>query len=103
MEKVLTLDPQSVDALTVCAGILDTAGKKDEARSYYERALAIEPESRHLRTSYAGNLASVGQLREAIKIYETLITDFPEEQAFYQFTGIAFSYLGEFERAIISL
>jgi len=100
MEKVLALNPQNVDALTVCAGILDATKRKDEARSYYERALAIEPESRHLRMNYAGNLASSGKLRDAIKIYETLIRDFPEEQAFYQYAGIAYSYLGEFDRAI---
>ena len=100
MEKVLALHPRSVDALTVCAGILDTAGQKDEARSRYERALAIEPESRHLRTNYAGNLASVGRLREAIKVYETLMSDFPDEQSYYQFAAIASSYLGEFDRAI---
>jgi arylsulfatase A-like enzyme/tetratricopeptide (TPR) repeat protein len=100
MEKVLVLNPQNVDALTVSAGILDATGRKDEARSYFERALAVEPESRHLRMSYAGNLASGGKLREAIKVYETLIGDFPEEQAFYQYAGIAYSYLGEFDRAI---
>jgi tetratricopeptide (TPR) repeat protein len=100
MEKVLVLNPQNVDALTVCAGALEATGRKDEARVYYERALAIEPESRHLRMSYAGNLGSAGKLREAIKVYESLIVDFPEEQAFYQFAGIAYSYLGEFDRAI---
>lgn len=100
MDKVLALNPQNVDALTVGAGILDGTGRKDEARSFYERALAIEPESRHLRTSYAGSLASGGRLREAIGIYEGLITDFPDEQAFYQFAGIAHSYLGEFDRTI---
>jgi choline-sulfatase len=103
MDKVLDLNPKNVDALTVCAGILDATGRKEEARPYYERALAIEPESRHLRMSYAGNLASSGKLREAIKVYETLIGDFPEEQAFYQYTGIAWSYLGEFDRAISHL
>ena len=100
MDKVLDINPQNVDALTVYAGIVDAMGRKEEARPYYERALAIEPESRHLRMSYAGNLASSGRLREAIEVYEKLIDDFPEEQAFYQYTGIAWSYLGEFDRAI---
>ena len=50
--------------------------------------------------SYASNLASSGKLREGIEVYKTLIEDFPEEQAFYQFAGIAYSYLGEFEPAI---
>ncbi|MBN2410030.1 MAG: tetratricopeptide repeat protein, partial [Candidatus Aminicenantes bacterium] len=100
MEKVLKLNPRNVDALTVSAGILDSEGRKEEARTYYERALVIEPESRHLRMRYAGNLASGGRLREAIEIYEQLIGDFPEEQGFYQYIGIAYSYLGEDEQAI---
>jgi arylsulfatase A-like enzyme/tetratricopeptide (TPR) repeat protein len=100
MEKALAADPQSVDALTVSASILDAAGRKAEARAYYERALAIEPESRPLRMSYAGSLASSGSLKEAIAVYEGLIRDFPEEQAFYQFAGIAHSYLGEYDQAI---
>ncbi len=100
MNRVLSLNPRNVDALTVCAGILDAAGRKDEARSYFERALAVEPESRFLRMSYAGNLGSSGRLREAVAVYEKLIGDFPEEQAFYQYAGIAYSYLGEYDPAV---
>ncbi|MCJ7644572.1 MAG: sulfatase-like hydrolase/transferase [Candidatus Aminicenantes bacterium] len=103
MNKVLSLNPRNVDALTVCAGILDTEGRKNEARAYYDRALAVEPESRYLRMSYAGNLASGGRLREAIEVYKKLIDDYPEEQAFYQYIGIAHSYLGEYGRAIYFL
>ena len=100
MNKVLGLNPRNVDAMTVCAGILDAEGRREEARAYYDRALAVEPESRFLRMSYAGNLASGGRLREAIEVYNKLIDDFPEEQAFCQYTGIAYSYLGEYDQAI---
>lgn len=100
MDKVLAMDPQSVEALTVSAYTLDAAGRKDEARAYYERALAVEPESRYLRMNYAANLASGGKLREAVEVYKGLIEDFPEEQGFYQYAGIAYSYLGEFGPAI---
>jgi arylsulfatase A-like enzyme/Flp pilus assembly protein TadD len=100
MNKVLNLNPRNVDALTVCAGILDSEDRREEARIYYDRALAVEPESRHLRMSYAGNLASSGRLRKAIEIYKKLIDDFPEEQGFYQYTGIAHSYLGEYDQAV---
>ena len=44
MNKVLSLNPRNVDALTVCAGILDSEGRKEEARTYYDRALAVESE-----------------------------------------------------------
>jgi len=100
MEKVLVLYPESLDALTVSAGILDATGRKAEAREFYRRALEVEPESRHLRLSYAANLASTGSLKEAIGIYESLIADFPGEQGFYQYAGIASSYLGEYDRAV---
>jgi tetratricopeptide (TPR) repeat protein len=100
MQKALALNHLSIDALTVSAGILEANGRRDQAQELYERALAIEPESRHLRTSLAGNLASRGELRQAIGIYEGLIRDFPEEQAFYQFAGIAHSYLGEYDKAV---
>jgi tetratricopeptide (TPR) repeat protein len=103
MDKVLALDPRNVDALTVRAGILDAAGRKDEAREGYERALAVEPESRFLRMSLASNLATGGKLKEAIVVYESLIADFPTEQAFYQYAGIAHSYLGEYDQAIALL
>jgi len=100
MDKVLASNPASLDALVASAGVMDATGRKDEARGFLERALAVEPENRPLRTSYAANLASSGRLREAIAVYEGLIRDFPGEQAFYQFAGIAHSYLGEFERAV---
>ncbi|MGC9055349.1 MAG: sulfatase-like hydrolase/transferase [Candidatus Saccharicenans sp.] len=103
MTKVLEINPKNVDALTVCAGILDSRGQKEEARQYYQRALTIEPESKFLRMSYAGNLASSGQLAEAVEIYKKLIDDFPEEQAFYQYAGIAYSYLGDYSQAIFYL
>ena len=103
MNQVLQLNPRNVDALTVCAGILDTIGRKEEAQKYYEQALAIEPESKYLRMSYAGNLASNGKLREAIEIYKKLINDYPGDQSFYQFIGIAYSYLGEHDQALFYL
>ncbi len=103
MDRVLALNPRNVDALTVRAGILDAAGRKDEARGHYERALAVEPESRFLRMSYAANLGSSGRLKEALAVYEKLIEDFPGEQGFYQYAGIALSYLGEYDRAVARL
>ena len=103
MDRVLALDPRNVDALTVRAGILDATGRKEEARASYERALAIEPESRFLRMSLASNLATAGKLEEALPLYEGLIADFPSEQAFYQYAGIAYSYLGRYDQAVSRL
>ncbi|MCX8160546.1 MAG: tetratricopeptide repeat protein [Candidatus Saccharicenans sp.] len=103
MEKVLQLNPRNVDALTVSAGILDAAGRKEEAWSLYRRALEVEPESKTLRTSLAASLASAGKLAEAVEIYRKLVEDFPDDQSLYQFTGLAYSYLGDHDQAIFYL
>ncbi|HAR36979.1 MAG TPA: hypothetical protein DCR87_08825 [Acidobacteria bacterium] len=103
MGKVLELNPRNLEALTVSAGILDAAGRKEEAWTLYRRALEVEPESKSLRTSLAASLASAGKLAEAIEIYKRLIEDFPEDQSLYQFTGLAYSYLGDHEQAIFYL
>lgn len=103
MESVLQLNPRNVDALTVSAGILDAAGRKEEAWGLYRRALKVEPESKTLRVSLAASLASAGKLNEAIEIYRKLIEEFPDDQSLYQFTGLAYSYLGDHDRAIFYL
>jgi arylsulfatase A-like enzyme/Flp pilus assembly protein TadD len=103
MERVLLLNPRNVEALTVSAGILNAAGRKEEAWALYRRALEVEPESKSLRASLASSLASAGKLTEAIDIYKHLIEDFPEDQSLYQFTGLAYSYLGDHEQAIFYL
>ncbi|MGQ9801306.1 MAG: tetratricopeptide repeat protein [Candidatus Saccharicenans sp.] len=103
MEKVLELNARNLEALTVSAGILDAAGRKEEAWGLYRRALEVEPESKSLRTSLAASLASAGKFAEAIEIYKRLIEDFPEDQSLYQFTGLAYSYLGDHEQAIFYL
>jgi tetratricopeptide (TPR) repeat protein len=50
--------------------------------------------------SYAGSLASGGKLRGGVDVYKNLIEDFPDEQAFYQDAGIAYSDLGKFGPAM---
>jgi tetratricopeptide (TPR) repeat protein len=100
MAKVLAMDPNNVDALTVSGNLLDTGGRREEARAYYERALAIEPESRFLRLNYAANLAAAGRMREAVEIYKGLVEDFPEEPGFSLYAGITSSFLGEYGPAI---
>jgi tetratricopeptide (TPR) repeat protein len=103
MAEVLRINPKNVDALTVTAGVLDTLRRKDEARSFYERAIAIEPENKYLRMSYANNLASSGRLDRAIETYEELTLDYPEDQVLFQYLGIAYGFSGDYAKSIESL
>lgn len=100
MQKVLALNPEHMDALTVSAVVSDSLGNKEEGRIYYEKALAIEPENKYLRMSYALNLATGGDIPEAVRIYSSLIQDYPQEYILYQYLGIAYGVLGDYENAI---
>ncbi|MDH4198648.1 MAG: sulfatase-like hydrolase/transferase, partial [Candidatus Aminicenantes bacterium] len=102
MSEVLQVNPRSVDALTALAAIHDNLGRKDESRSYFERALAIEPENKFLRTGYAGNLASTGRLADAITVYEALVKDYPTDISLHRLLGIAYGMGGEYDKAIAS-
>jgi arylsulfatase A-like enzyme/tetratricopeptide (TPR) repeat protein len=103
MAEVLKRSPENVDALTVSAGVLDTLGKKEEARTYYERAIAVEPESKYLRVSLAFNLASSGRIGEAIEVYKTLTEEYPGDAVLHQYLGIAYGFQGDYAAAIDSL
>jgi len=103
MSQVLRINPRNVDALTVSAGIMETLGKKGEARGFYERALAVEPESKYLRMSYASNLASSGKITEAIGVYRQLAQDDPGDAVVHQDLGLAYGISGDYGKAIESL
>lgn len=103
MTKVLELNPRNVDALTVCAGVMETLKNREVARGYFEQALAIDPKSRYLRMSYAANLASSGKIGDAIKVYGQLIEDYPNDAVLYQFLGIAYGVAGDYAKSIESL
>jgi arylsulfatase A-like enzyme/Flp pilus assembly protein TadD len=103
MARVLEINSENVDALTVLAGVLDTQGKRGEARAYYERAMALEPENKYLRVSYAFNLTSSGLVDQAIEVYKKLTQDYPDDALLFQYLGIAYGITGEYSKAIESL
>jgi arylsulfatase A-like enzyme/Flp pilus assembly protein TadD len=100
MGEVLGLNPRNVDALTVSAGVLDTMGRRDEARAHYERAIGIEPESKYLRMSYAASLMSSGLIDRALVVYEGLVKDYPNDQVVCQVLGVAYGVSGDYARSV---
>jgi arylsulfatase A-like enzyme/Flp pilus assembly protein TadD len=103
MAKVLKINPRNVDALTVSAGVMETLGKREEARGFYEKALVVEPESKYLRMSLALNLASSGKINEAIDVYRQLTQDYPDDAVLYQYLGLAYGVSRDYPKAIESL
>ncbi len=103
MQKVLTINPDDVDALTACAVILGSWGQRDQSRAYLERGLAVEPENKFLRVNLAGNLAMSGRTPEAIELFKQLAEEYSGEAIFHQNLGIAQGMSGDYEGAILSL
>ena len=103
MEKVLELNPRSIDGLTAMSVLLDGTGRKDEARTFFEKALAVEPENQFLRTSYGQNLASAGRAAEAIDVFTKLTRDFPTNGQAWQLLGVTYAMARDFDKAIDSL
>lgn len=102
-QAVLVIDPEYFDGLLASGWILDVIGKKEEARSFLEKAQEVEPENRFLRKTYAMNLAVTGNLKEAIAIYEQLKQENPGDFEVLQDLGIAYGYAGDINRAIENL
>ena len=100
MSEVLKTNPGHIDALTASAMILDSQGKKEEARSFFERALAVEPENKFIRMSYAQNLATSGRLADAIAVYTKLTQDFPRDNLPFQLLGMTYALAGDFDKAV---
>lgn len=103
MRLVLATNPVHFDALTVCAVILESAGRDAEARAYMERALEVEPENKFLRVSLARSLATGGRVAEAIELFRGLVRDYPSEAGLAQNLGIALGMTGDFAGAIENL
>ncbi|MDP2915474.1 MAG: tetratricopeptide repeat protein, partial [Candidatus Aminicenantes bacterium] len=103
MAEVLTINPQSIDALTASAMILDDSGRKEEAQGYFERALAVEPENKFLRLSYGQNLAAAGRVSEALDVYTKLTQDYPQDPMPYQLLGFTHILLKDSDKAIENL
>jgi len=103
MQDVLKINPRYFDALLASAWILGIMGNKEEASSYYKSALEIEPENKFLRMNYAHNLATSGRFHQAIEVYESLKIEYPDEHRIYQYLGITYGNMGEFDKSIENL
>ncbi len=73
LQAALTLNPNYIPALLNLANLREDFGKREEARTIYERILAIEPRSREALARYANLLTPsgpddplIGRLHEAI-------------------------------------
>jgi tetratricopeptide (TPR) repeat protein len=77
-EKLLALEPDNPNFLTLKASILNRIGNQSEALEIYEKTLKDYPNQAKGQMSYGHTLHTVGRLDEAIKAYKECIRLSPE-------------------------
>ena len=77
-EKLLALEPNNSNFLTLKASILVRIGDHEEAIEIYEKVLAHYPNQARAQMSYGHALKTVGRLDEAIEAYRKCIRLSPE-------------------------
>lgn len=77
-EKLLALEPDNPNFLTLKASILSRIGNQSEALEIYEKTLKSYPNHAKGQMSYGHTLHAVGRVDEAIEAYRTCIRLSPE-------------------------
>jgi len=78
VEKLLALEPNNPNFLTLKAAILGRIGEHDDAIRIYEKVLKDYPNQGRAQMSYGHTLKTVGRLSEAIAAYRKCIHLNPE-------------------------
>jgi tetratricopeptide (TPR) repeat protein len=77
-EKLLALDPNNPNFLSLKASILTRIGDQSEALELYEKVLKNYPNQARAQMSYGHTLKTVGRLDESIEAYKKCIRLSPE-------------------------
>jgi len=82
-EKLLALEPDNPNFLTLKASVLNRIGDQSSALKIYERVLKDYPNQARAQMNYGHTLHAVGRLDESIEAYRTCIRLSPEVGAAY--------------------
>src|SRR5258705_9373826 len=72
-EKVLSVAPAHLDAISNCADCLLFLGRFKQAIANYDRFLGARPHDLRARSNRAGALKSVGRLDQAMADYDAVL------------------------------
>ncbi len=84
----------------------DSAGRADEAISYYERALrhGLPPELEpRCRLQLASSLRNVGRIHDAIAAFDDAIARYPNDAALRLFRAFALADVGREREALVDV
>jgi tetratricopeptide (TPR) repeat protein len=100
-ESLSKRDSKPVTALTASGMILETQGKKDEARQRYERALAVDPSAAVAANNLAWMNAEAGEnLDVALQLAQTAYSKLPENADVGDTLGFVYYKKGLYPQAV---
>jgi tetratricopeptide (TPR) repeat protein len=97
------MHPNSVRDCTHLAMVYSMAGKMPEAREYFRKASELDPELPHPHYYLANFYRQDNDLPGAIRELQQVERYFPDYQSIYSVLGVAYTYVGNYEKARESL
>jgi predicted O-linked N-acetylglucosamine transferase (SPINDLY family) len=102
-DMLLSIAPDSVDALNNRGFVLNALARREEAIASYERALAIDPEHAEALVNRGAALADLGRNEAAIGSYDRALTVAPHHVGALCNRAKALNALCRYEEALSSL
>jgi type IV pilus assembly protein PilF len=102
LERALTIDPRSAEALTLLGVLYQAQNEPDLAEEYYRQALRSKPDYAMALNNYGSYLYARGRFEEALDPLRTLVKnpDYRDRPQAYENLGFAELRVGNHERAI---
>ena len=97
--RCLAIDPRNADAWSNLGVALRAQRQLDEAADAYRKAIEINPDHPDAHHNYGNLLTGQGRVKESVYYYCRGVTLRPRRPESRRMLGIAYSFLGQFERA----
>ncbi len=102
-ERVLKVQPNSVETLNNMGNIMLSQGRTDDAIRYLRRAIEIKPRARQPRVNLGAALMTRGKVAEAEEQFQKAVDLYPQNAIARLNLGIALIQLGRYEDAAAHL
>jgi Tfp pilus assembly protein PilF len=100
LEKAVSLNPTSMDALSTLALVYEAINKYDDAYRVYETALKVDSTNALILNNYAYSLSERGiDLEKALRMAKKAVAAEPKNSAYLDTIGWIYFKLGDYKKA----
>ncbi|MFQ5959288.1 MAG: tetratricopeptide repeat protein, partial [Alphaproteobacteria bacterium] len=99
-QRVLEIQPDNADALSLMGLLTHQAGRNDVAADYLRRALALRPDFAEAHLNLGNVLRELGRLDEAVGHYQRAVEIKPGFAGAYNNLGLAMQEQGKLDRSV---